>query len=259
MNKKLIVILLSIFIILVSVDFGVKYYESLTDNVNISITPADNNITQDHNLTVYINTTDSVPFRSFLIDATTYTSGAEIQYLGPDGNTPQNLYGLIKFNITGNEKIITSWNGTVLQNSGYRSPCYTLAPAGYYRIDHNTSYSLPLNDSLINPIITYNNPEIHLSGIYCTYHNESINNNESINVSLHDTHGSSASLNGSAYIHSWYNQNSYANFTSSNGNFSIKLKNVQYLVKNGDGVTRMFITTQYGKLFIVFAFGGEIE
>ena len=216
MNKKLIVILLSIFIILVSVNLGVKYYESLTDNVNISITPADNNITQGHNLTVYVNATASVPFRSFLIDATTYTLGAEIQYLGPNGTTPQNLYGLIKFNVTGNEKIITSWNGTVLQNSRHRYPCYTLAPAGYYKID-NIDASFPSNDNLINPIVTYNNPGIHLKS------------------------------------------SPYANFTSSNGHFSIKLEGVQYLLKNGNGGTRILITTEYGKLFIVFAFGGKIE
>jgi hypothetical protein len=259
MNKKLIIILLSIFIILVSVDFGVKYYESLTDNVNISITPDDNNITQGHNLTVYVNATASLPFRSFIINAATYTAGAEIQYLGPNGTTPEALHGLIQFNITGNDHIRASWNETVLQNSGYRYPCYTLAPAGYYKID-NIGYTLPLSDYQINPIITYNDPEIHLAGVYCNYYNKSITNDEYINISLINSVGSNIPLNGSAYINSCNSTTSwYANITSSNGHFSIKLENVQYLMKTDYGVTKIMITIEYGKLFIVLPFGGKIE
>ena len=259
MNKKLIVILLSILVILVSVNFGVKYYQSLTDNVNVSITPADNNITQGHNLTVYVNATASLPYRSFIINAATYTSGAEIEYLGVNGTTPEQLYGLIKFNITGNDHIISSWNETVLQNSGYRYPCYTLAPAGYYKIE-NIDYSLPLCDYQINPIITYNNPEIHLSGIYYKYYNKSINNGENINISLRNTPGSNLPVNASAYIYYCnYKNTSYANITSSNGQFLIKLTGVQYLMKTGYGVTKIIITLKYGKLFIGLPFGGKIE
>lgn len=265
MNKKLIIILLVILVILVSIDFGVKYYQSLDDKVDISITPAENNISQGHNLTVYVNSTNSLPFESYLIDATTYVAGAHVQYFGLNGSTPENVYGLIKFNITGNNRLAAKWNGTVMQMGTHRFdgefkglPFYTLAPAGYYKID-NIEYSVPDGAGGLCIQINYNHPVIHLTGIYYKIQQ----GNASVNISINHTAGYKTSLNSNISICSFYNNfnnSSYANFTlNQTDNYrTIHFTDFSNTTKTY-GETYISMTTVNGVFYMRMYYGGEIE
>ena len=258
MNKKLIAIILALLIIFVSVDIYERYEYSLPNKVNISITPTDNQIDQGGNLTFFINATGSI--RNYCLNGTSWISGTYLMYMGPNQNThysPDGIeegHGLVKFNIQGNQNVISSWNTTIIcpyNPLNNNILFYSVAPAGYYKVNYT---SLSFAHGNVIPTIKYENSVIYVAGIY--YNISMIGN--AMNISLHSTPGYTINSNSSVHITSEYDNCtmfSYKNLTI-NKDRNYAVIHFRDLIKYSQ--TFILIHTQNGIFYVPMYYGGQI-